>query len=116
MHVADDLVGRFLEREEEGALPTPAGGLGKVGGDDGLAGAGRAREQNAAAAKKPRPPSIASSRGMPVAIRSFDTLCCSPSDVMGSTLMPSSPMRKGNSLVPCSAPRYFITRRFRVAI
>ena len=53
---------------------------------------------------------------MPVAIRSLDTLWFSPSDVMGSTLMPSSPMRKGNSLVPCSAPRYFTTRRCRVAI
>jgi len=39
-----------------------------------------------------------------------------PSDVMGSTLIPSSPMRKGNSLVPCSAPRYFTTRKCRVAI
>ena len=55
MHVADDLVGRFLEREEEHALPAPGGGLGKIGGDDGLAGAGRAREQNAAAAKKSPP-------------------------------------------------------------
>ena len=55
MHVADDLVGRFLEREEEHPLPAPGGGLGKVGGDDGLAGAGRAREQNAAAAEESSP-------------------------------------------------------------
>ena len=45
--------------------------------------------------KNPRPPSIASSRGMPVAIRSFDTLWFSPSEVMGSTLMPVVADEKG---------------------
>ena len=54
--------------------------------------------------------------GMPVEIRPLDTLWFNPSDVMGSTLRPSSPIRKGNSLVPCSAPRYFTTLRCRVAI
>ena len=51
-HVADDLVGRFLEREEEDSLLAPGGGLGETGSHTGLAGAGCAREQNAAAAMK----------------------------------------------------------------
>ena len=66
--------------------------------------------------KNPRPPNIASSRGMPVEIRALDTLWFSPTEVMGNTLRPSSPMRKGNSFVPCCEPRYFTTRRCRVAI
>ncbi len=53
---------------------------------------------------------------MPVAMRSLEAWWFSASDVIGSTLMPSAPMRKGNSLVPCRAPRYFTTRRCRVAI
>jgi len=38
-HVADDLVGRFLEREKEDALPAASGCVGEVGRDDRLAGA-----------------------------------------------------------------------------
>ena len=55
LHVADDLVGRFLEREEKGALSALARSLGKIGGNDGLAGPRSSREQNAAAAEKAPP-------------------------------------------------------------
>ena len=48
------------------------------GGHAGLAGAGRAGHQDAAAPKIPPPPSIASSRGMPLEIRSSLASCGSP--------------------------------------
>lgn len=35
-------------------------------------------------------------------MRSYETLGLSESDVIGCTLMPSSPMKKGNSLVPAT--------------
>ena len=54
-HVAHNLAGGLLEREVERALPAPGGGLGKECGGAGFPRAGRAREQNAAAAKKAVP-------------------------------------------------------------
>ena len=41
-HVADHLLGRFLEQEREAALAAPAGGVGEVGEQAGLARAGGA--------------------------------------------------------------------------
>ena len=55
MHIADDLVGRFLEREKHHPLAAQRSRLGKVGRNDGLAGAGGTREQDAAAPKEPLP-------------------------------------------------------------
>jgi len=72
VHVADDLVGRFLERKEQHALPAPAGGLRKVGRNDRLAGARRPVSKMLLPRKKSLPP--ASRRaGDAVAIRSVDT-------------------------------------------
>ena len=64
--------------------------------------------------KQPFPPSISSSAGMPVLTRSRDAVCARPSEVIGSTEMPSSSIRKGYSLVPCVEPRYFTTLTRRV--
>ena len=47
---------------------------------------------------------------------SSDTSWVRPAPVTGSTLMPSSSMRNGYSLVPCAEPRYFTTRNRRVVI
>ena len=55
VHVADYLIGRLLEGEEEHALAPKRGGLGEVGGDDRLAGAGGAGEEDAAAAEEAAP-------------------------------------------------------------
>ena len=83
-------------------LAAPAGGVGEVRGEAGLAGARRAGHQDACCrGSSPAPPSMASSRGTPVEIRSSLASCCKPSEVIGRTLMPSSSIRNGYSLVPC---------------
>ena len=48
-HVADDLVLGFLEGQVEAALALPADGVGEIGRERSLAGAGGARDQDAAA-------------------------------------------------------------------
>ena len=50
--------------------------------------------------KNPLPPNIPSSEGIPVEIRFVDTFLSSFNDVTGKTVMPSSSIKKGYSLVP----------------
>ena len=95
-------LGRLLEGEVQAPLAAPAGGVDEVRGQAGLAGARRARDQDAAAAVdspaaehrvQPRDAAWRSARA--------DAACSSPSDVIGRTEMPRSSMRNGYSLVPC---------------
>src|SRR3954464_2584161 len=51
-HVADNLLRRFLESEVQAAFAAAAGGVDKMRGDARLAGAGSARQQDAAAAEE----------------------------------------------------------------
>jgi hypothetical protein len=53
---------------------------------------------------------------MPLDTRSSDTVCWSPSEVIGSTVTPCAPIRNGYSFVPCRVPRYLSTRRRRVDV
>ena len=104
-HVADDLALRLLEGEVEAALAAAAGGVGEVAGEAGLAGARRARDEDAAAAVEPR----AAEHGVEPGDAGGDPLArtpraASPSDVIGRTEMPSSSIRNGYSLVPCARP------------
>src|SRR5215217_6210926 len=66
--------------------------------------------------KKPLPPSILSSDGIPEEIRCEETGALSISEVIGNTEMPSASIKNGYSLVPCKVPRYFIIRNKRVDI
>ncbi len=66
--------------------------------------------------KKPWPPSMPSSRVMPVEIRVLGAAWSRPSEEMGSTDIPFSSMRNGYSFVPCVEPRYLTMRRRRVEI
>ena len=101
LHVPHDLVGRFLEGEVQALLAAAAGRIDEVRGQAALAGAGRAGDQDRAAAidalaaqhrVQPRDPGRDPLVATPGA--------SSPSDVIGSTEMPRSSMMNGYSLVP----------------
>src|SRR4051812_46305815 len=65
--------------------------------------------------KSPFPPRSSSSASLPLEIRSVETSCASPSEVIGMTMIPRSPMRNGYSSPLCAEPLYFTTRMVRVA-
>ena len=80
---------RLLEGEVQAALAAAAGGVGEVGGQARLAGAGRAGDEHAAAAVDAlarRAWRRAGGRRWRSAPR--DASCCRPSDVIGRTEMP----------------------------
>ena len=116
-HVAHDLLLRFLEGEVQAALAARAGAVGEVSGEDGLAGARRAGDQDAAAAVVALPAEHrVEVRRCRSRSRSVEAGWSRPAEVIGRTEMPCSSIRNGYSLVPCAEPRYLTTRSRRVEI
>ncbi len=57
---------------------------------------------------------LSSRRGIPDEILSSETSCFKAREVIGKMDIPFSPIRKGNSFVPCVEPRYLTMRNRRV--
>ena len=115
-HVADDLLGRFLEREVQAPLAAAAGAVGEGRGEAALARAGRAGDQDAAApvvalaAQHRVQPRDAAWRSAP-----WRPGSCSPSELIGSTRQAVLVDQRGYSFVPWAEPRYLTIRSRRVA-
>ena len=90
--------------------------MGKIGGDDGLAGARRAREENAAATEKSFPAQHRVEPGDASANPLVGTLVVQPQRGDGHHAEAVPADEKGEFVGAVRAPRYFTTRKCRVAI
>ncbi len=115
LQIAHDLVRAFVEAHVQRALAALAGGGREETGERRLGGAGRARDEDVAAAVIPAAQHVVETRQARSEIRSSVTSYFSSVGPRLVSCMPSAVSEIGNSSPAKPEPRYFMTRRLRNA-